>query len=252
MAMPTDREPGREEALAGAVRESRQLIRGAVSASLATGADGQPFVSLVTPATAPDLSPLLWISTLSEHTRHLAAEPRCALMVTGVSDGPNPQTAPRITLTGLAEAVPAAEVPVLKARWLSRHPYAALYAEFADFSLWRIRPQAALYVGGFARALRLRLAQFAPDPAAVAAIAAAEGDILAHMNRDHPAACANIARALCGGEAGAWRMVALDVDGCDLTDGNRTVRFGFPEAVSDAQGVHHALVKAAREARVSS
>ena len=29
---------------------------------------------------APDLSPLLWLSTLSEHTRQLAAEPRCALL----------------------------------------------------------------------------------------------------------------------------------------------------------------------------
>ncbi|MBR0655153.1 HugZ family pyridoxamine 5'-phosphate oxidase [Plastoroseomonas arctica] len=242
---------GREEALAGAIRESRHLIRGATAASLATSAEGQPFVSLVTPATAPDLSPLLWISTLSEHTRHLAAEPRCSLMVTGVADGPNPQTAPRITLTGLAEPVPAAEVVALKARWLARHPYAALYAEFADFSLWRIRPQAALYVGGFARALRLRLTEFAPDPVAVAAIAEAEPGILAHMNEDHPAACANIARVFCGGEAGAWRMVALDVDGCDLTDGNRTVRFAFSEAVSDVDDVHTVLVLAAREARLA-
>jgi putative heme iron utilization protein len=241
---------GRDEALAGAIREARQLIRGATAATLATSADGQPFVALVTPATAPDLAPLLWLSTLSEHTRHLAADPRCALLFTGVADGPNPQTAPRVTLTGLAERVPEAEVPVLKARWLARHPYAALYAGFADFALWRIRPQAALYVGGFALALRLRASQFLPDPAAVAAVATAEPGIIAHMNDDHADACANIARAFCDGEAGEWRMGAIDVDGCDLTDGNRTLRFAFPEVILDAHGVHVSLVRAAREARI--
>ncbi|MES2711307.1 MAG: DUF2470 domain-containing protein [Pseudomonadota bacterium] len=229
--------------------ESRRMIRGASAASLATSVAGQPFVSLVTPATAPDLAFLLWISTLSEHTRHLAAEPRCALLFTGEPEGPNPQTAPRITVTGLAEPVSVDEVPALKARWLARHPYAAIYAEFADFALWRIRPQAALYVGGFARALRLRAAQFVPDPAAVSAIAEAETDILTHMNDDHAEACANIAQALCGGPPGAWRMMTVDVDGCDLTDGNQTRRFAFPVAVGGVDHVHTVLVQAARAAR---
>ncbi len=240
---------GRDEAVVGAVRESRQIMRAAIAASLATSTAGQPFVSLVTPATAPDLALLLWISTLSEHTRHLATEPRCALLFTGAPESANPQTAPRITVTGLAEAVPAAEVPPLKARWLARHPYAAIYADFADFALWRIRPQAALYVGGFARALRLRAAQLAPDAAAVAAIAAAEPGIIAHMNEDHAEACANIAKVLCGGAPGAWRMVAVDVDGCDLTDGNQTLRFPFDEAVTSIDEVHGTLVRAARRAR---
>ena len=81
-----------------------------------------------------------------------------------------------------------------------------------DFSLWRIRPVAALLVGGFARATRLRAADLLPEPAAVAAIAAAEAGIIAHCNADHADAMAARSR----GGAGAWRMVAADVDGCDL------------------------------------
>ena len=73
----------------------------------------------VTPATAPDLSVLLWLSTLSEHTRHLLAEPRCALMVMGEPEGANPQTAPRLTITGLAERI---EDAALQARWLANPP----------------------------------------------------------------------------------------------------------------------------------
>ncbi|HWT10919.1 MAG TPA: pyridoxamine 5'-phosphate oxidase family protein, partial [Roseomonas sp.] len=120
------------------IREAIGLIRGAASATLASSAEGQPFASLVTPAPAPDLSPLLWLSSLSAHTRQLAADPRCALLFTGTREGPNPQTAPRVTVTGLAERVPEAEAPPLKARWLARHPYAAPYADFADFGLWRV------------------------------------------------------------------------------------------------------------------
>ena len=231
------------------IREAIGLIRRAASATLASSAEGQPFASLVTPAPAPDLSPLLWLSTLSAHTRQLAADPRCALLFTGTPDGPNPQTAPRVTVTGLAEPVPDSEAPPLKARWLARHPYAAPYADFADFGLWRVRIGGALQVGGFARAERIKASELAPDPAAVAAILAAEADIIAHVNAEHADAVAAIAQGLLGGAAGDWRLVAVDVDGCDLSDSNQTVRLAFLAQVSDSDGVRAALIRAAREGR---
>ncbi len=234
------------------IREARGLIRGATAATLATAAGGQPFTALVTPAPAPDLSPLLLLSTLSEHTRQLAADPRCALLFTGVPDGPNPQTAPRVTVTGLAEQVPEDDAPALKARWLGRHPYAAMYADFGDFGLWRVRIGAALHVGGFARAERIKAGELAPDPDAVAAVLAAEADIIAHVNDDHADALAAIAQGLLGAGPGAWRLVAVDVDGCDLSDGNQSVRLAFLTPVSDAEGVRAGLIRAAREGRARS
>ena len=63
--------------------EARRLLRAARVGTLASAADGQPFASLVTPACAPDLSLLLLLSDLSEHTRHLRAEPRCSVLVAG-------------------------------------------------------------------------------------------------------------------------------------------------------------------------
>jgi putative heme iron utilization protein len=235
---------------------ARRLVRAAGSATLATQQEGQPFASLVTPATAPDLSPLLWLSTLSEHTRHLRAESRCALLFQGPAAEANPQTAPRVTLTGLAEPVPEAEVPPLKARWLARHPYAALYADFGDFALWRIRIGGALLVGGFAQARRIRAAELAPDPAASAAVAAAAEDIILHVNQDHPDAVAAIARGLLGGPEARpdapWRMVAVDADGADLGAGDLILRLHFAAPVQDADGVRAQLIKAAREGRSRS
>jgi hypothetical protein len=218
--------------------EARKLLRGARSGTLATAADGgQPFASLVTPACAPDLSLLLLLSNLSEHTRHLRAESRCSILVTGVAEGANPQTAPRVTVTGMADVEDDA---ALKARYLAVHPYAALYADFGDFHLWRIRPMAALFVGGFARAVRLRRADLTPDPGAVTAIAEAEAGIISHCNNDHPDALAAIAD---------WRMVTADVDGGDLAQGERVKRIDWSGPVTDAGGVRTELVRMTREAR---
>src|SRR5690348_14554708 len=100
--------------------EARKLLRAARSGTLATAASGgQPFASLVTPACAPDLSLLLLLSDLSEHTRHLRTEPRCSILVTGVAEGANPQTAPRVTVTGIAARE---EDEALKSRYLAVHP----------------------------------------------------------------------------------------------------------------------------------
>lgn len=222
---------------------TRKLLRAARVGSLASSAQGQPFATMVTPATAPDLSLLLLLSDLSEHTRHLRAEPRCSLLVWGPTTEANPQTAPRATITGMAERL---DDPALKARFVAVHPYAALYAGFGDFAIWRIRPMAALFVGGFARAARLRAAELLPEAAAVAAVAAAEAEIIAHCNADHADAMA----ALGGGDAD-WRMVAVDVDGCDLAAGDRAVRVAWASPVADAGGVRRELIRLARQARAA-
>ncbi len=227
-------------AATAAAFEARCLVRAAASATLATSHAGQPFASLVTPATTGDLSVLLWLSTLAEHTRHLLVEPRCALLFTGTATGPNPQTTPRVTLTGLAEQVAD---PALKARWLARHPYAALYADFADFALWRLVPAGALLVGGFARAQRLRAESLLPSPARAALVAAAESEVLAHMNQDHAAAVARMAAKL-GGAAGDWRLVAVDPDGCDLVSGDSCLRLAFTAPVSSIAALRQELVTA--------
>src|SRR3984957_2765830 len=222
--------------------EARKLLRAARAGMLATAADGgQSFASLVTPACAPDLSVLLLLSDLSEHTRHLRADPRCSVLVAGLPEGPNPQTAPRVTVTGLAEV---AANPALKPRYLAVHPYASPYAGFGDFSLWRIRPLGGLYVGGFGRAARLRAGDLVPDPASEAAIVAAEAGIMAHCNGDHPDALAAIA-----GGAGDWRMVAVDVDGCDLAQGERVIRIHWSAPVADPDGVRRELIRLAGAAR---
>jgi putative heme iron utilization protein len=204
-------------------------------ATLATaGGDGHPFASLATPAFLPDLSPALLLSTLSEHTRQLKADPRCALLVSGPAPEANPQTAPRITLVCTA-AVDTD--PDLRSRYLAIHPYANLYADFGDFSFWRLSILRASFVGGFARAGRFSAASLAPAGEAVARVVEAEPGIIRHCNDDHADAL-----ALLGGGAGAWRMVTADTDGCDLAQGEVVQRVHWDSPVADPAGIRAALI----------
>lgn len=224
--------PGR--AAAGVA--ARQLLRAARAAALGTlGADSLPAVTLVTPATAPDLSVLMLLSSLSEHRRNLERDGACGLMVTGAATDANPQTAPRLSLGGRAALVREEETPGLLRRWLAAHPYAEGYAAFTDFALWRFAPERAQFVGGFAQAHRLSLESLRPPPEAVAAIAAAE-DALCAAHEDAEA------MALAAGLApGAWRLAAVDPDGCDIATAEASIRLSFTETALTVEAAQSAL-----------
>ena len=232
---------------------ARHLLRAARAATLATQHAGQPFASLVTPAAAPDGTILLLLSALSAHTRHLRAEPRCALLATGQAAGANPQTTPRVTLTGTAAPEPD---PGWRAYWLARHPYAADYAAFTDFSVWRITAVSGHLVAGFAQAHTLSQADLSPPPAALRAVAAAAPDIIAHCNSAHGKALGMLAQR--AGRTGAWKVFGVDPDGFDLAPDDpapdatvpeqAVLRIAFDQPVSDAEEAQAALLRLSQAA----
>ncbi len=218
--------------------EARRIVRAGSAATLATQSGGQPFAALVTPATTVDGALLVLLSGLSEHTRQLRADGRCALLICGGTDDPNPQAGPRVSVSGTATPDPD---PASRARWLARHPYAAFYAGLADFVMWRIDPAGANFIGGFARAFRLTREDLVPTPAAAAALAAAGPGLMAHCNDDHADSLATLATRA-GGAPGAWRMTAVDPDGFDLSLEDDVRRIAFSLPVEDTAGVRRELV----------
>ncbi len=225
----------------------RRVVRACRKAALATLLAGPteaapPYASLVTVAVDHDLAPILLLSGLSDHTRNIAADPRVSLLFDGTEGHPNPQTGPRVTLQGVAER---SDDPRLRARFLSRLPAAAEYAGFGDFAVFRVAPARVHFVGGFGRAVWFE-APFGLEADAVAAMAAAEPAILAHMNADHADAVARMAQRL-GGDAGAgWRMIGIDPDGCDLACGERFLRQPFERPIDGAAAAHTVLAALAR------
>jgi putative heme iron utilization protein len=231
-------------AFAATAFAARCVLRAARWASLSTQSEGQPFASLVTPCVAADGAVLMLLSALSAHSRHLLAEPRCAVLAVGTADGPNPQTAPRVTVLGRAEICAEA---ALRDYWVARHPYAALYAGFTDFSLWRIAPERGHYVAGFGAAHELPREALMPPRMAVAALQAASARIVRHCNDDHAAALDQLARA--AGASGRWRMLDVDTDGFDLVQDDSVLRIAFDRPVRDPAEVRSALVRLVQAAQ---
>ncbi len=166
-------------------------------------------------------------------------------MVMGTPTSPNPQTAPRLSLSGTATPEPD---PALKARWVALHPYAAFYADLGDFQLWRFRGEIGQFVGGFASAHRFGPTQLAAEAAAVTALGAAESRVIEHCNDDHAEAMDAIATAH-GASGTGWRMVTCDVDGCDLARKEAVVRVAWAAPVADPGAVRSELVRLAAWAR---
>lgn len=123
---------------------------------------GHPLASRVAVALDHDGAPLLLLSSLSGHTGALAADPRCSLLV-GEPGAGDALAHPRLTVIGRAARVDPASAGHghARARWLERHPKAALYVDFGDFGFWRIGIERALLNGGFGRAYRLGAADLA-------------------------------------------------------------------------------------------
>jgi putative heme iron utilization protein len=238
-----------ETADQGAV-QARGIMRRARSASLATAIvtkDGFPYVSLITVACDMDASPLMLFSMLADHTRNLAHDARASLLFQEASRRANPQTGPRVTVSGKIRKV---RDDALARRFLARHPEAQMYAGFADFAFYRMTVERAHWVGGFARArwLPARRILFA-DKDACTTIAACETDVIEHMNGDHGDALDAYANGLLGRAGTGWAMTGIDPEGIDLRRGVLIARLAFDEPVTSVAACQTILADLAKRAR---
>jgi putative heme iron utilization protein len=223
---------------------ARQLLRGLDRAVLATAMDGHPYASLVLIATAPDGDPLLLISDLAQHTINLKRDPSASLLLDGTAGLDEPLTGPRVTLLGSAARVADA---ALLSRFVARHPSSGFYAGFADFHLYRVAVQRAHLVAGFGRIHWIERADLLPPR--LDALAAAERDIVRHMNEDHADAVQLCARVLLGQDGEGWILTGVDAEGADLRRGGTVARLAFATAVVDAQAARDELVRLVGKAR---
>jgi putative heme iron utilization protein len=234
-----------------ALAEAKSLLRRIHAAALATLAppNGEPFATLVNVATEPNGSPILLMSQLAAHTRHLADDTRLSLLLAQSGAG-DPLAHPRLTLTGKAEKVTEPERrAALKARFLARHPKSALYVDFSDFAFFHVEIAQAHLNGGFGKTGRFDAATLLTDVSGAEALLSGEADALAHMNADHKDALSLYATVLAGAPHGAWVATGIDPEGMDLACEDLTARLVFPQRVSDGEGLRKVLVELAKAAR---
>jgi putative heme iron utilization protein len=267
---------GRAEATPG--RRVRNLVRETSRAGLATLLAGEaspaPYVSLVLVALDHDASPLLLLSDLADHTKNLHRDPRAALLFDGTGGWRDPLAGPRASLLG---QIQACDDERLKARFLARHPNAAVYAGFTDFHLYRMAVERVHLVAGFGDIHWLDAGAVLFDTAETGALAVAEPDIVAHMNEDHGEAVRAIANEIAGSPGEGlpgedlpgedlpgedlpgedlpgedWSMSGIDPEGVDFRSGGGSARVAFETPVHTAAEARRELVRLTKAARAQA
>jgi putative heme iron utilization protein len=230
-------------------RDVRHLIRRCDRAALATNLPGDggawPYASLVLVAVDHDLSPILLMSDLAEHSKAIAADPRLALLFDGTAGLVQPLAGSRVTLMGRAAKT---DDERLKQRFLRHHPDAALYAGFGDFRVYRVTLERTHLVGGFGK-----IRWIAPDELLAVPplreLAEGEVDIVAHMNQDHADAVQLYAEKLLNLPGTGWAMTGIDAEGLDLRLEGEVARLPFEKPMTAAAEARPLLVSLVAQAR---
>jgi len=229
--------------------------RGALS-TIAAQPAGYPYGSVASYGLDVDGNPLLFVSTMAEHTQNALRDPRASLLITEpVPDGADPLASGRVTLLGEMRAVDPADRELARARYLDANPAAGYYIDFGDFDFYRLTVQSIRYVGGYGRMSWVDPHEYAaaePDP-----LVAAVAGIIEHMNDDHADAQVLFCRHFAARpDTTSASMSAVDRYGFEMIAvsdaGRAAVRLGFPNECRTANDVREAMVAMVQEARAAS
>ena len=234
-----------EDEISRAVRELvRSRDRAALATALAVGGGHWPYASLVLAAVDHDLTPILLLSDLAEHTKAIAGDDRVSLLFDGTHDLDQPLTGPRVTLVGRAVRTDDRR---LAQRFLARHPDAEIYAGFRDFCFYRVAVERAHMVAGFGKIRWLSAEEVKAVPAG--GLAESEAGIVSHMNEDHADALQLYANRLLGLPGADWRMTGIDAEGIDLRRVGKVARLAFDAPLGAATEARKVLVELVAKAR---
>ena len=110
---------------------------------------GFPFGSVMPYGLDDHGRPIFLISTMAMHTQNLQADPRASLLVTQEDTEGEPLGSSRVTLVGNVLPVPNTELAEARKIHLERHADSKHWADFEDFSFYRMSVVDVYYVGGF-------------------------------------------------------------------------------------------------------
>jgi heme iron utilization protein len=198
---------------------------------------GYPFGSVTPYCVDQQCRPVLYISTIAQHTRNVLADPRVSLTVLDGNGGTDDvQARGRLTYIGDARRVGKEEADV-RNRYFRYFPSSRQYEQTHDFDFFRIEPKRIRFIGGFGRIYWLEASQFLiTNPFS----ASQEARIIQHMNGDHGDAIKHYT----GGDSA--EMVGIDDQGFDVLKSGGKVRFFFERPVHDMDEARQALIAMAK------
>jgi putative heme iron utilization protein len=228
---------------------AKKLLREGRSGALASlmPGSGDPYCSLVNVATEASGAPLMLLSRLAIHTKNILADKRISLMLDERKAG-DPLQGARVMLMG---EVAEERSSSARTAYLLRQPEAEMFANFADFSFYRMEIKRAHLVAGFGLIVDLSAQDILTDLSDAKALIDAESEAIAHMNADHAEACRLYATKLLGAADGAWACVGIDPEGIELQNGRLALRLPFAQRVTAPGPLRAVLKQFAEQARAN-
>ena len=217
---------------------ARSLLLGESSGVLSTisvDLQGYPFGSVTPYCSDRMCRPIIYISTIAQHTRNILADPRVSLTVVE-KGGADVQAHARLTVVGNAGKVEAGDRDA-RDRYFRYFPSARQYERTHDFQFFRLDIVRVRFIGGFGEIFWLEPGEFmTANPFS----AVEETRIIQHMNEDHAEFIDRY------GDGVPARMTGIDAEGFDLLKAGIKVRIPFAAPVTNMEEARLALIEMAR------
>jgi putative heme iron utilization protein len=208
---------------------------------------GYPFGSITPYVLGAAGEPVIYISTLAEHTKNIAQDARVSLTVFDPADADDPQAGPRLTFVADAHALAGEAADAPAERYYRYFPAARAYAGTHDFGFYALRAVRLRFIGGFGKIGWIEPAEVdLANP-----LAAAEAGIVEHMNRDHADAVRAYCRHFFGRDARAAVLVGADPDGIDLLADGVSLRLPLQARADTADAVRRQLIALLQQTRAA-
>lgn len=204
---------------------------------------GYPFGSVTPYLVDKDGLPIIFISSLAQHTRNIEANNKVSLTIFDLK-AQDVQESARLTWIGEATSLKE-NIEETRQSYVRYFPNSKTHLELSDFKFYQINLTRARFIGGFGK-----IAWIEPkDILLENALHRVETDILEHMNQDHLNTMKDYCQGLKNITVSEIKMIGIDTEGFDLLADGTRLRFTFEKPIVTAEDARAALVLMARKAR---
>lgn len=251
---------------------TKQLIRSSSKGYLSTHFDPSsfkvkkidsksifPYSTFTLTAFDYDISPIILLSNLSEHTTNIKKNNFVSLMIceeqklyryfpkfkNNKFNYEDPMSRPRITLIG---NLTKTKNEKHRKRFLSRHPASRLYSGFADMNFYKMKIIGAHLIGGFASVKWFKGKDLVTkEPSG---FFDSEENIIKHMNECHKDSLNLYSTKLIKSDKRKknWSIVGVDPDGFDLRNKEILARYCFENSITDVKKLRGLFVSLHKKA----
>ena len=218
-----------------------------------------PYSTFTLTAFDYDISPIVLLSNLSEHTTNINKNSLVSLMLceeqklyhffpkfkNSSFNYEDPMSRPRITLVGNLKKTKDEKD---KRRFISRHPASRLYSGFTDMNFYKMKIIGAHLIGGFASVKWFKKKDLITKE--TLGFNDSEENIIKHMNDCHQNSLNLYSTKLIKSDKKKknWRIVGIDPEGFDLRNKDTLARYCFEESIADVKKLRGLFVSLHKKA----